>query len=216
MAAKAKMRKICRDKEEISTKRCHKRRRGIRVMPKYAPVEMTRSLSSTWSPICLITAKAANVSMEVTTDNLSALFDIVQKQIDVPGTACSQPSTPKRTLRRTKSDDHYKKGSPGSRQYWVHSKGWLHCHKPGKSTPGSGSGSTDPKQRRFTKAAVSPFKHKQKVNRRSMGQPPVDTRTAKRVLARDDDSSTDPFWRTVVKRRGVNRLRPIGDAPVYM
>ena len=162
-------------------------------MPKYAPVEMTPGLSTTWSPVCLMTAKAANVSMEVTTENLLALFDIVQKQIDVPDTAHSQPSTPKRSLRRTKSDDHYKKGSPESRQYYVQSKGWVVCHKPGKSTPGSGSGSTDAKKRRFTKAAASPCKHKQKVNRRSMGQPPVDTRAAKRVLARDEDSSTDSF-----------------------
>ena len=195
------MRQVCRDKEEISTKRSHKRRKGIKVMPKYAPVDMTRSLSTTpcgslstaWAPLCLMSSKAANVSMEVTTENLSTLFDIVQTQIARTYPKL-QPSTPARSIRRRESDDHYKKGSPGSRQYWVNSKGWVDCHKPPKSTPGSGSGSTDAKRRRFTKANVSSPKRNQKVMRRpSMSQLPGDTSAAERVLARDVDSSTETF-----------------------
>ena len=191
LEAKAKMRKICPDKEEISTKRCHKRRRGV--MPKYAEVEMNRTESTTWHPVCLMTATSANVSMEATTENLLSLLQIVQTQIDVPDPVGSQPSTPKRSLRRRKSDDHYKKGSPGNRSYWINSKGWVTCHKPGKSTPGSGSGSTDAKRRRFTKAAVAPSKPIQKLHRRSKCKRSGDNRAANRVLKRDGDVSTESF-----------------------
>ena len=85
-----------------------------------------------WSPFVLLTPKASNVAMEVTAGNFDVLFDIVQAQIAERDGGTSRAASPKRKMRRRKSDENAPKGSPNSRKEVLRGgEGWLAAVRKG-------------------------------------------------------------------------------------
>ena len=120
-------------------KRSHKRR-ALPMLPPYGIVDMTMG-GKPWSPLCLLVPKAANVSMEATTENFMKLFEVVHdRRIENLGKH-TVTRTPTRTIRRRKSEPFAPKRLPDGTMFHVATKRWLRCVMSETPTPGSGSGS---------------------------------------------------------------------------
>ena len=100
-------------------KRAHKREKNTLLLPEYDAVDMGLGMRQ-WAPTVLIRPGDANVSMEVTTENFQALFDIVQTQLAEPFTEGGVAGMPKRQVR-PKSDPRAPIHSPRGTRYWIDS-----------------------------------------------------------------------------------------------
>ena len=107
-----------------------------------------------WHPRCLLAPGTKNVAMEATIENFTKLFEVVHVQVvESAAKQLAAVQTPTRTPRRRASDPKAPTGSPDSRRYFIAKKGWVKRVKPDMPTPGSGSGSSQVrnKNRRFLK-----------------------------------------------------------------
>jgi hypothetical protein len=188
----ANMARVCDDAGKrtrtSSGKRSHHKSDVSSWLPVCGAVDMSIG-TSPWSPVCLFEPAAANVCMEVTAGNFQMLFDIVHAQLAKPTNADGPSATPKRSLRRRESDPRAPKGSPGSRVYHVASKGWVGCVKTVDSTPRDNSVRTTGIRTRRSFIRIKDTEGSKAGRSVKTGNR---KRTAKQVLAGDDDSSGQP------------------------
>ena len=101
-----------------------------------------------------------------------------------------------RKIRRRKSDPFAPKSVNGSRMFYVKSKGWVICVQPQKPSPGSDSGTSTERRRRFVKAQLRAKADKNANKRGTRRHRKKDAPDlANRVLAQDDtdDDEEDPY-----------------------
>ena len=98
-------------------------KRSLFALPPIGPVDLSQD-GIQWHLLCLLRPGTNNVAMETTTQNFVKLFEIVGKQLDVStALIASGVQTPGRKLRRNPSNDLFPKGTSGSKQYHIKSKG---------------------------------------------------------------------------------------------
>ena len=172
--------------------RAHKKRTCLAALPSVGVVNMSRG-GTDWHPMCLIHTGTKNVSMQVSVDNFTKLFEIVRQCLDEEAALNrAGKQTPPRALRRRKSNPHHPKGPAHERQYYSKSKGiWITRTIKKETTPPSGSGNryVAGRNRRFLKSQTA------NPTSRSSGPrpggkyrcPPGANKSKQRVLSGDAD-----------------------------
>ena len=119
------------------------------------------------------------------------LYELVNEELAAFST---RPPTPRRTVRRRKSDDFAPKGSPTHRLYYIKGKGGRERTQPDATTPGSGSSQGWTDNRKFRRVADPTSGEATTTATRKTRKLKRDSKAA-RVLTGDDDEASheNPF-----------------------
>jgi hypothetical protein len=90
----------------------------LELTAKYVTLELHRGGHEPWCPCVLLGDRAHAIAMEATQPNFCMLWTVVQEEIAAVGPEAAALREP---LRAAFSP----RGAPGSRQYWLPSKGWV-------------------------------------------------------------------------------------------
>ena len=153
-------------------------------------IDMTIS-GKPWFPNWLIADEAENVSVEATAENFKMLYELVNEEL---ATLSTMQPTPRRTVRRRKSEEFGPKGSPTRRLYHIKGKGWVERVQPDATTPSSGSSQAWSDTRKFRRVD-DPVSDEMTTAAKRKARKLKRGTNAARVLTHDDDESShdNPF-----------------------